>query len=264
MELVYNDKHEGGFEIMGNFMENCPAGVYQSEITLLPEHTDCNGTVTPGALARIMQEVTEAHMKQAGLGYQKLREDGLLWFIVWTSVWIEEIPKLDGTYVIRTWPGEVKLGMYSRRYAFYTPEGTEILKTSSLFMMIDEATRKMVPPSELPSELAEIVMEGQPLLPKQRIKFPELPLAQDHVVADYEIDKNGHVNNAYYLDWAYSLVDTEYMQKHPLKFFWVQYSKELMLGQTVKMQHTVCENEFYVKGVADDNVSFQVKMDFAQ
>lgn len=249
---------------MGNFMDKCPEGVYQEQIQILSEHVDANGNVTPGALARIMQSVTEAHMAQSGLGYQKMRDGGFLWFIVWTSVWIEELPHLEKDYIIRTWPGEMKLGMYSRRYAIYTMEGTQILTASSLFMMIDEATRKMVPPDELPGTFAEVVVEGQPGLPKQRIKFPELPLCQAHAVAEYEIDKNGHVNNAYYLDWAYDLLSTEYMAKHPLKFFWVQYSKELMLGQTVKMEHSICGNEFFVKGVAETDVSFQMKMDLAE
>ena len=249
---------------MDNMLKECPDGVYQYKMEITSGDVDANGNVTPGALARMMQDATEAHMKEAGLGYQTLREKGLLWFIVWTSVWIERLPKQGESCVICTWPGEVKLGMYSRRYVFFTALGEELLTTSSLFMMIDEKTRKMVPPKELPSELAEIVMEGQPILPKQRLKFPELPLVQAHAVQDYEIDKNGHVNNAFYLDWTYQLLNTEYMKKHPLKFFWVQYSKELMPGQTVSMEHTIAGNEFFVKGVADGESSFQVKMEFAE
>lgn len=243
---------------------NCPAGVYQLKYEITAEHVDETKTATPGALARLMQDATEAHMDAGGLGYQTLRDKGLLWFIVWTSVWVNRMPKLGETGVICTWPGEIKLGMYSRRYAFYTEAGEELLVASSLFMMIDEDSRKMVPPNELPSELAEIVMEGQPVLPKQRIKFPELPLSRAHKVEESEIDKNGHVNNAYYLDWAYSVVNPEYVEKHPLQFFWVQYSKELMVDQVVDMQHTVVGNELYVKGVANGDVSFQVKMDFAE
>lgn len=249
---------------MENLIKNCPEGVFQMEVTIPSEYADANGNVTPGGLARIMQDATEAHMNEVGLGYLTLRDKGLLWFIVWTSVWLDRLPKQGENCVVCTWPGEVKLGMYSRRYAFYSKEGEQLLTTSSLFMMIDEETRKMVPPSELPSELAEIVMEGQPILPKQRLKFPELPMAQNHAVAEYEIDKNGHVNNAYYLDWAYDLMNPEYMAKHPLKFFWIQYSKELMLGQTVALQHTFQNNEFYVKGVADSEPSFMVKMDFEE
>lgn len=246
------------------FMTNCPAGVFQKKIEILPEYADVNGDATPGTLARIMQELTEDHMDEVGLGYFTLREKGLLWFIVWTSVWITDLPKQGQTCVVRTWPGEVKLGMYSRRYAFYTEAGEELLAASSLFMMIDEETRKMVPPNELPTELSEIVMEGQPILPKQRLKFPELPLAQNHTIPEYEIDKNGHVNNAYYLDWAYDLMNAEYTAKHPLKFFWVQYAKELMLGQTVSIQNVFVNNEFYVKGAIEGDTSFMVKMDFGE
>ena len=118
------------------FVNNCPAGVFQKEIEILPEYADINGDVTPGALARIMQEVTEGHMDEVGLGYFTLREKALLWFIVWTSVWIKGLPKKGQTCVVRTWPGEVKLGMYSRRYAFYTEAGEELLVASSLFMLM--------------------------------------------------------------------------------------------------------------------------------
>lgn len=249
---------------MENLLSSCPAGVYAMDVSITEADTDGTGCVTPGALARMMQAATEAHMKDAGLGYQVLRDKGFLWFIVWTSIWAERMPKAGEDIVICTWPGEVKLGMYSRRYVFYTKAGEELLQASSLFMMIDEETRKMVAPDELPSELAEVVIDGQPALPKQRMKFPELPLAQTHAVEAQEIDKNGHVNNAYYLDWAYSLLNPAYVEKHPLKHFWVQYSKELMSGQTVEMQHGMQENGLFVKGVADGETSFQVKMEFAE
>lgn len=247
---------------MNSFINTCPQGVFQKQFCVDLTHVDSNRNITPGALARLMQDVTEAHMDEVGLGYRTLRDKGLLWFIVWSSVWITKLPKQDDAIVIRTWPGEVKLGMYSRRYAFYTEAGEELLVASSLFMMIDEQTRKMVPPNELPSELAEIVMEGQPVLPKQRLKFPELPFAGVHTVTEQEIDKNGHVNNAYYLDWAYELLSTEYMEKHSLTFFWIQYSKELMLGLTVAIQHTAVEKEAYIKGVVEGDTSFQVKFEF--
>lgn len=35
---------------MENFINNCPAGVYQEEIQILPEHTDAAGNVTPGGI----------------------------------------------------------------------------------------------------------------------------------------------------------------------------------------------------------------------
>lgn len=247
---------------MENFRDTCPAGVYQTEIQILPEHTDVAGNVTLGALARMMQQVTEAHMDEAGLGYQQLRERGMLWFIVWTSIQIEELPKQGESYIIRTWPGEVKLGMYARRYAFYTKDGKELIKTSSLFMMIAEETRKMISPKELPGQLAEVVVEEQIELPKQRVKFPELLLLQFHTVAEHEIDKNGHVNNAYYMDWVYELLNPAYIQKHPLKSCWMQYNKELMQGQKAEIQYGLQENAFFVKGVAEDEISFQVKMEF--
>lgn len=246
------------------FINNYPQGVFQKNIEILPEYAYVNGNVTPGALACIMQDITEAHMDESGLGYVTLCDLGYLWFIVWTSVWTNKLPKQGQICIVRTWPGEIKLGMYSRRYGFYTEEGEELLTASSLFMLIDEASRKMVTPDDLPHGYGVVELEGQKPLPKQRLKFPELPLAQNHTVPEHEIDKNGHVNNACYLDWAYNLMNAEYMEKHPLKFFWVQYSKELMLGQTVAIQHTFQNNEFYVKGVADGETSFMVKMDFEE
>ena len=175
-----------------------------------------------------------------------------------------QMPQLGEQIDVCTWPGEVKLGMYSRRYVVFDAGGKELLKTSSLFMMIDESTRKMIPPNQLPQELAEIVMEGQPILPKQRIKFPELPLVQIHTVTESEIDKNGHVNNAYYINWAYELLHKEYVLNHPLKYFWVQYSKELVKDQAVELQHTMVDREFFVKGAVGSDISFLVKMDFTE
>ena len=248
---------------MEEFKNTCPAGIYQEEIEILPEHVNADGDVIPSALACIMQQVTEAHMRESGWGYQLLRSKGLLWVIVWTSIEIEESPRLGDKCIVRTWPGALKLGMYSRRYIFFSEKGKELIRTCSLFMVIDETTRKMVLPDDLTRELEEVVVEGQPGLPRQQIKFPEMTFVQNYSVADDEIDANGHVNNSCYLKWAYNLLEPEYIRGHSLKYCWAQYGKELMQGENVELWYTMQKNELYVKGVSESNISFLLKMDFS-
>ena len=60
---------------------------------------------------------------------------------------------------------------------------------------------------------------------------------KEHAVQETEIDYNDHVNNAVYLDWADSVFDGDFVKDREIKGVWVQYDKEIVLGQKVILKY---------------------------
>lgn len=238
------------------------ADVCEKDYVIEDSQVDAAGLVTCGTLARFMQDMTTVHMNQAGISVESLMEKNLLWVIVCTQINISRLPKLGETVEQYSWAGAEKFGMHSRRFAFFTKEGEELLNAASLFLLVDKDTRALSEPIEETRALPIVVVDGEPKLPKMMQKYPTLMFGKTHIVDESEIDYNNHVNNAVYLDWADSIFDSEFVKSREMKGFWVQYDKEIVLGQNVEMKYATSENSAYLKGCVDGTDYFKVKFDF--
>ena len=223
---------------------------------------DKAGKVTCSTLARFMQDMTTVHMNQAGISVESLMAENLLWVIVCTQINISRMPKAGETVEQYSWAGAEKFGMHSRRFAFFTKDGEELLNAASLFLLVNKETRVLSEPTKETLALPIVEIEGEPKLPKMMQKYPTLMFGKTHVVEESEIDYNDHVNNAVYLDWADSIFDETFIMNREMKGFWVQYDKEVVLGQNVELKYATSENSAYLKGCIDGVDYFKVKFDF--
>ena len=238
------------------------ADVCEKDYIVEAGQTDAGGNITCGTLARWMQDMTTVHMNACGISVETLLEENLLWVIVFTQISINRLPKAGETVEQYSWAGEEKINMHSRRYAFFSKEGEELLNAASLFLLVDKETRSFSEPTKEPLSLPIVKIEGEPRLPKMMQKFPTLMFGKMHEVKESEIDYNGHVNNAVYLDWADSIFDPDFVKVRQMKGFWVQYDKEVLLGQKVEMKYGTADASVCLKGCIDGTEYFKVKFDF--
>ncbi|MCC8151116.1 MAG: hypothetical protein LIO96_06595 [Lachnospiraceae bacterium] len=245
------------------YTADCPQGVFETIITVTDEMTDEYGMMRIGNLARVMETMTESHLSAYGLSREELQEEGKIWVIAWTSVEIEEIPKKGMKVLCRIWPGKNKAMMYTRRYAFYTPDGKPLACASSLFILMDQQRRTAAASSPKIGAIPIVALDGEPALPKMRVSFPEADyIHRERIVRPEEIDRNGHLNNTHYLDWAESLPGDSVFRLRIPKKVWVQYSRELKEGQRVDLQYACAENTLYLRGISDGAEAFALTMEF--
>lgn len=64
---------------------------------------------------------------------------------------------------------------------------------------------------------------------------------------------NGHVNNAWYLDWAAALLPEG---AGPLRSLWIEYNRELREGQTAELSWQQEGDTLYVRGHVGRDESF--------
>lgn len=240
----------------------CPQGVYEKQIVITADMTDASGLMRPGDLAREMEKITASHLETCGIGWEEQQRMGKSWVIAWTSIEITRLPSEQMRVILRVWPGKNKTMMYTRRYAFYTADGALLACAASLFVLMDQETRKAAAPAEPLCAVPVVVLEGEPKLPKLQIDFPErLEGCCERIVAKEEIDQNGHLNNARYLDWAEDLLRESGLRMQAPERIWVRYNRELTEGQRVTLEYEAKDGAFYLQGSAEGMVSFQIKID---
>lgn len=237
----------------------CPKGAYQLMITAAEQQNTNKKDITCGDLARWMEVITEKHLSFFGMSREGLKQEGKIWVISWTSIEILRLPKEGEQILLRIWPCKRKGGMYPRKYAFYTVEGEPLACASSLFALMDSKTRTLASPTEKLKDIPVIVEEKEQDLPKMLMPFPEaLRGSASRRVCSEEIDKNGHLNNTHYIDWACELAEQVTAGPCSPESVWVQYSRELLEGQDVVLKYEQEEHTFYIRGYAEQEEAFSV------
>lgn len=235
----------------------CPKGVYEKKIRFIEDGPENAGRVGPGDLAREMEKITEEHLETFGADRKALEKEGKTWVIAYSSISIEKLPVWGEAVIIRIWAGKKKSVMHTRKYAFYSLQGEPLVCTASLFLLMDIKSRSAAGDGEVMCGIPEIVLRGEPKTPKLRISFPvRLPNCRKRMVQSAQIDKNRHLNNACYLDWATELLRESEGEGQMIQQIWIRYSKELRQGECAEIFWGQQNDVLYAKGVIRAEESF--------
>lgn len=247
------------------YLTPCPEGVIEHVFEVKKEQTDTYGYMRVSDLARQMEKITEAHLASFGIDRMSLKDEGKAWVISWSTINIEELPKEGDKITLRMWPGKNKSVMYARKYVFYSEIKKPLVSAASLFIMMDLNTRNVAVPSKKVKQIPIINIPDEADLPKMREVMPvSFSNTMTRNVQLTEIDKNGHMNNTCYLDWADEIRKRENCMNRIPGYVWIQYSKELQEGQEVVLQYESGNEGLSLSGSCEQGESFALKMTFLE
>lgn len=237
-----------------NYLESANiAGLYKETVTA-PEHCGI------GDLNRMMQHSTEQAMERLGISVEDLNQRELLWVICFSQITIGRIPSFGEEVQMFTWPGGEKMGMYIRKYAAFTGSGEQLFEAASLFSLVNSGTRTMVVPSDSGFVMPVVSLAEEPKLPKLTARGAEPDKEKTYMAKEQEIDYNGHVNNAFYLDWARDLLEEHAPgSSGHVGNIWIGYSKEILKGDLVTMKYSLDNQELFLRGYVNSESCFTIK-----
>ena len=216
--------------------------------------SDGYGRLHPAAILYFVQEAAGKHCVE--LGVEDARLGGLFWAVLRYRVEVDRMPAVGETVTVRTWPLPTTKVAFPRAAAGYDQQGNRLFRLISLWVLMDEKTRQMVlpgrsgvlvPGQELGEEIA--VPAGLKAIPTENMTA--------RIVTELEIDKNRHMNNTRYLDWAMDLLPRDYVKNHRLKAFTACYFNEARLDDELALCWTLeNENQMYLDSyrITDDAV----------
>ncbi len=221
--------------------------IYEKQITLLAKDVDFKSRWRTSAVFTAMQEIAEDHVTQVEtLGYFELRKRSIAWVLTRLELLMDRYPLIGEEVRIITWPGETKHSVYPRYFEFCNNKGETLGKAASLWVLMDIEKRAMLSSSQ--SDAVVITKDAKDPcmpLPKTPRAKTDLPLSEtDKHPLFCDIDVNGHVNNAKYIDWLCDLYPLSWHETHILQHLCINYSSEVRPEEALVLQLHAQEMDF--------------------
>ncbi len=212
--------------------------IYRETFKLYGNDCDCFGRVKPSALLGILQEVAGAQCTDLHMSWEEMAAKNLFWAITRQSLQITRLPRAYETITIETWPVPASRVAYPRSTIGYDEKGNELFRCMALWVLMDLKNRTMVLPGKSGIDVPGHVRGLELAVPKS-LAPKGLTAAQERVVRFNQLDRNGHMNNTRYLDWAMDLLPSAFHREHPLREFTVCYLNEAREGDRLCLNYAL-------------------------
>ena len=215
--------------------------IFRKQYTIMDNSTDRYGRLKPSQILFFAQDAATSQCDIIGMDWPSMAARGLFWAISRTNVQIRRLPRKGETITVETWPMANTRVAYPRATTMYDEAGNVLLQCVSLWVLMDLEKRTMVLPGRSGLDFVGQDRGGELPLPGGLVPF-EADSAQWRTVSYTDLDVNGHLNNARYMDWVNDLMDSEFHRTHEPKEFTVCYLSEAREGQQIQ-QETVYHAE---------------------
>ncbi len=222
-------------------------GFLEKERILRTEDVDANTEWKIGNIFIAMQEAGGEQCELHNLGINAMRSQNLAWVITRAHLHLDVTPRLGQKVTLRTWPKPPKHAFFPRYYQFDV-DGKPAGCASMLYAQLDLTTRRMAKPWLGGNE--ELTCDLTPPLPLPG-NVPPLtaPVESFSRVARYsDLDINGHVNNARYLDWYCDCYPMEHHQTCRVSDVLIHYDREITPGAEVALALQQQDNRGVLRG----------------
>ena len=208
--------------------------IYVQEFDITDNTVDCFGRLKPSMLLFYVQEVSGIHASTLGAGYDALMAKNLFWAILRTRVQITRLPMSGETIRVETWPMPTTRSAFPRAAAGYDEAGNLIFRCISLWVLMNTQTRQMVLPGKSGIDL-EGILRGDELPTPGSLTPCDGEAVATRQVWFSELDRNGHMNNTRYLDWAMDLLPGALRRQQPLREASLCYLSEIREGDQIQL-----------------------------
>ena len=218
---------------------------------------DFNSYWYPHDMLAALQNAAQSHSRELGCGFRVLRTKNMAWVLCRITLEIQQLPKLGDTITIKTWPGAPQKYLYPRYYSVEDENGKVLVKASSIWLLLDLASRKATYPGSL-----IIYQHDESFLPANMPLPERLRLANNFSnkisrIPQYsEIDANKHLNNAQYLRWICDLFDWRRYRLNRIASVQINYVKEIPPSAPVQIAWETTDNVSNILATSSDGNTY--------
>ena len=208
--------------------------VFEKKYMVTVGDVDTDRYIKPAILFDFFQSLTTEHGEDLGVGLDVMLGNGQGWILSRFSVLIEKRPRFGDVLTIRTWPQGFDRLLCTRNYDVLDDSGTLLARASSSWLILDIVKRRPLRPSALvtplpPNEGRVFLEGGAQSLPKR----DDLVKTAERTALYSDIDFNGHVNNARYIQWIQDALPGDFLKNAVNIRIDINYVGEVVPGETV-------------------------------
>ena len=225
--------------------------IHEQDFTLSSCFIDCKSKLSPQHLLLLMQEVAWGHVEKHRIGWSYLQQFNQFWALIRLHAKIVRMPDWKETVTLKTW-GKLSEGLsHFRDHEMTDKDGNIIIAATSTWVILDFTTGRPQKVTHLPSYLyvnehKNAIVENAPKI--KNLSFPEDTREYKSVLYS-DIDVNQHVNNSRYLQFAIDALPFDYVQKHTLKEFYLNFTRQAKIGDSYSVQYEEIEKDNFITNI---------------
>lgn len=242
-------------------MKTADAAIYRDIYQVRTREVDAAGRLKMSALADYFQEAAAHHTTALQIGPYQLKEYRLAWVLARLRIVIERHPGWGEKLTVHTWPkGDAPLAA-ARDFRLTDEQGRVVALASSTWLLLDIDAMRPRPLSALPVDFPV-----DPSLPPAMAEAPEkIPAPSPATILrrrspnPCDIDLNGHLNNACYLDWVADSLPADHSPVHGVE---INYLAEIKAGDLIAVSTAETCRGLVVQGVreSDGSTAFRARI----
>ena len=165
--------------------------------------TGADGYLSLYSAVHYMQDCSTFQSETLGLGVEAMREKRRAWFLSAWQIEIQGRARLGEEITVGTWARGFKAMYGYRNFALWDRAGEFLIRADSTWVYMNTETGR---PERIDQETIDLYSQEKALdmeymgrkieLPEGMIEYPAFPVRR------VQIDTNGHVNNAKYIEMA--------------------------------------------------------------
>lgn len=219
----------------------------------------------PSYQLKLQQEVGERHFVEAGLGYEALLREGIVFVLARLRTVILRAPRLEENIRLQTWHRQTKGAQFLRCYRFLSEEGEVLIDSVSAFTLVDAVEHKLLRPTVFDRfgiEGSDRTVEHCPDPARLRPSLPLTPVGE-HTVRWSEIDFNGHLNNTEYADLVCDHAP-EGMAGRRITELQLVYHRKAREGQVLSLSACDDGDAVWMQGITDAGRCFDARIQYVK
>ncbi len=241
---------------MEGFREEQAENGYMREMQVDFSKCDRNERMRVGSMVTEAAVYAGYDYDARGLTHEVLLERREVFLLSRMAIHIHDCPRDRDKLAITTWEDGAHGAHLQRHYEFRRPNGELCVSIRSDWILVDPITRKILRPSSFTARpLMPCPVEIDCPKPK-KIAIPEE--AEDlgtRIVRWGDLDGNGHLFSGRYGDIVWDFLPEDLQEKVPVEFY-INYSREATLGETLNLRGHREGNAYRMEGLGPDGVCF--------
>ncbi len=214
--------------------------IFEKKFTITGAYTDRFGRLKPSSILFFVQEAAGEHCDLLHVSWDALQQKNLFWAIIRHKVQISRLPQKGERITVETWPMPTTRTAYPRSVIAYDEQHQELFRSISLWVLMDPNTRALVLPKNSGVEVMGLLRGNELSVPGSLVPG-SLSDSRLRQVCFSDLDINGHMNNARYMDWIWDLLPSHFHRSNQPKEFTLNYHAEAREGELLEVKWALSE-----------------------
>lgn len=226
---------------------------FQMPIRLTANDIDINGLGRASAYLRYMQEVGIYQMEKDLPSDDELRASNQAFMVTRLDMKIHRPAKRGVELIGSSWASESKRATFKRGYSIFY-KGDLIAEAYSQWTLVNLTDRKILKVDSV--DLSNYYMGEYREIFLGKLKLSQEEIEQMAIVGERQVhlkdtDRNGHMNNTYYLDKFCDYIPELLTAKSTISGVRLHFAREAKLGETLTIKMGKRENSYIFQAIND-------------